>query len=362
MNPPVSGPFALNVPMKNKENDIQPLGTDFEVLEEAPAAPAATAPAAPRPMAANGPLFKSVSTGSIGLLVALAGLVMPYGAAEYAVLPALAASVVIWQLLSSGMGRSKQTSIPLKPFGAVLAIAAGGVSLGLGDGGMLGAIFAILGGVLSIAAPGMSKKADSKLPPAGAEVQVDNQFSKSLLAYLLVLFSLPMAWADGGGATGIATYLGGITFLFCLLGLWASWVGMFKGWQMPAVTGSLGMVLFLAPMEAALLGLFGVLNVFFADKFAAYGDPWPATDDMNIMFILAPLMCLFGGGLAAFELVQGAKKGMAANKQKKDEEIAARKAARAARRGDEPAKGDDKKSDAKSDKKDKGKDKKASKK
>ncbi|MGB0953686.1 MAG: hypothetical protein ACPG31_10700 [Planctomycetota bacterium] len=351
--------------MKNKENDIQPLGTDFEVLEEAPAAPAASAPAAPRPMAANGPLRKSVANGSIGLLVALAGLVMPYGAAEYAVVPALAASVVIWQLLSAGMGRTQMTSTPLKPFGAVLAIAAGGVSLGLGeDGGMLGAIFAIFGGVLSIAGPGMAKKADSKLPPAGPEVAVDNQFSKSLLAYLLVLFSLPMAWADGGGATGVGTYLGGITFLFCLLGLWASWVGMFKSWQMPAVTGSLGMVLFLAPMEAVLLGLFGVVNVFASDTIAGYGDPWPATDDMNVLFILGPLMCLFGGSLAAFELVQGAKKGMAVNKKKKEDEIASRKAARAARRGDEPAKAEDKKADAKSDNKDKGKekDKKAAKK
>lgn len=346
--------------MKNKEKEIQPLGTDFEVLEEAPAAPAAAAPAAPRPMAANAPLRKTVSSGSIGLLVALSGLLMPYGAAEYAVVPALAAAVVIWQLLASGMGRNKPTGAALKPFGAGLAIIAGalGIAMKAEDGAMLGSIFAILGGVLSLAAPAMGKKADSKLPPAGAEVEADNQFSKSMLAYLLVLLSLPMAWADGGNATGIGTYLGGITFLFCLLGLWASWVGMWKTWQMPAVTGSLGMVLFLAPMEAVLLGIFGVGNVFLADKFAGYGDPWPATDDMSMMYLAGPLMCLIGGGLAAFELFQGAKKGMEANKKKKEEEIAARKAARAARRGDAPEKGDDKKADdkkadAKSDKKDK---------
>lgn len=357
MNPPVSGPLPSNVPMKNKEKEIQSLGTDFEVLEEAPAAKAAAAPAAPRPMAANAPLRKTVANGSIGLLVALAGLVMPYGAAEYAVVPALAAAVVIWQLLSSGMGRNQATSAPLKPFGAALAILAGGLGIAMKDegGAMLGSIFAILGGVLSLAGPAMGKKADSKLPPAAPDVVADNQFSKSLLAYLLVLFSLPMAWADGGAATGIGTYLGGITFLFCLLGLWASWVGMWKTWQMPAVTGTLGMVLFLAPMEAVLLGLFGVLNVFAGDAFADYGNPWPGTEDMSMLYMLAPLMCLFGGGLAAFELFHGAKKGMEANKKKKEEEIAARKAARAARRGDEPAKGDDKKADAKSEKKDKDK-------
>ena len=65
-----------------------------------------------------------------------------------------------------------------------------------------------------------------------------------------------------------------------------------------------------------LLGLFGVLNVFAADTFAKYGDPWPATEDMSMLFLAGPLMCLFGGGLAAFELFQGAKKGIEANKKK----------------------------------------------
>lgn len=345
--------------MKNKEQEIQPLGMDFEVLEEAPKPSAAAA--ATRPGGGNPPLRKSVSNGSIGLLVALAGLLSPYGAPEYAGVAALASAVILWQLLSAGMGRVQATSIPLKPFGAILALVAGGVSLGLGEGGMLGAVLAILGGLLSLAGPALGKKADSKLPPAAPEVAVDNQFSKSLLAYLLILGSLPLAWADGGDATGIGTILGGLTFLFCLLCAWASWVGMWKLWAMPAISaGVLGLVLFLAPLEAFMLGLMGVARVFLGDSMDMLANAWPGTEEMSMTYLIGPLMCLVGGSLAMFELFHGAKKGLEANKVKKETEIAARKAARAARRDDDGKSGSDKgakedasakSSEAKSDKK-----------
>ncbi|MFK5955559.1 MAG: hypothetical protein QM477_03840 [Planctomycetota bacterium] len=335
--------------MKNKEKEIKPLGTKFEVLEEGPKPIAASRQGGARPGGAPMPLRKSVSSGSVGLLVALAGLFMHYGAPEYAAIPALAAAVVIWQLLSSGMARTQPTNTPLKPFGAVLAIAAGGVSFGLGDGsGIIGGILCIVGGVLSLAAPSMAKKTDAKLPPAGPDVPVDGQFSKSLLAYLLIILSLPLAWADGEGATGMNTILGGLTFLFCLLGMWSSWVGMWKLWAMPAITaGMLGLVLFLAPLEAIFLGLLGVARVFLGGNMEALVNAWPGEDTLPMLFLLGPIMALAGGSLATFELVQGAKKGLKANQEKKEAEIASRKAARAAKRGDAPATPDTKDDKAK---------------
>jgi len=318
------------------------MGTQFEVLEEAPT-PAA---GAPRSGGAPQPLRKVVATGSIGLMMALAGTVMPYRAAEYAFLPALAAAVILWQLLSSGMARTQATTKPLKPFGAILALAAGGVAFGLGNGdvtGVTGAILCIFGGALSLAAPSMGKKADSKLPPAPADAAVDEQFSKSLLAYLLITFGLSLAWTNDASATGLNTILGGLTFMFCLLGLWASWVGMWKMWAMSAfTTGSLGLVLFLAPLEAVFTGILGLARVFMGPSMEALGvmGAWPGDDAPGMMYAFGPLMVLVGGALATFELVQGAKKGLKSNQIKKDAEIASRKAARAVRRGDEPEKAD----------------------
>ncbi|MDA0666215.1 MAG: hypothetical protein O3A95_01380 [Planctomycetota bacterium] len=327
--------------MKNKEKEIKSLGTKFEVLEEGPKPVAAAQAAAPRPGGAPQPLRKAVATGSIGLMIALAGMAMPYGAAEYAFLPALAAAVILWQLLSSGMARTQATTLPLKPFGAILALATGGVALGLGAGGVTGAVLCILGGVLSLAAPGMGKKADSKLPPAPADLPVDQQFSKSLLAYLLIIFGLSLAWTNDPSATGLNTILGGLTFMFCLLGLWASWVGMWKMWAMPAfTTGSLGLVLFLAPLEAVFTGILGLSRVFMGSSMEQLGvlGAWPGDDAPGIMYAFGPLMVLAGGAFATFELVQGAKQGMKSNQVKKDAEIASRKAARAGRRGEEPEK------------------------
>ena len=215
--------------MKNKDKDILPLGTDFEVLESGPAA----APAPAAPMAGPVPLRKAVSNGSIGLLIALAGLALPYAAPRFETIAALAMAVIIWQLASAGLGRIKPAATPLKPFGAALAIVAGALGFAFPEdgAGMLGSVFALLGGLLAIAAPSMGKKADAKLPPAPADAPVDNQFSKSFLAYMMVLVSLPLAWSNGAMGddglvgpvgTGMHNVVGALTFLCCVLGLWAS--------------------------------------------------------------------------------------------------------------------------------------------
>jgi hypothetical protein len=330
--------------MKNKDKDIVPLGDDFEVVTPGPSA----APAA-RP-AASGPLRGAVAKSGVGLLVALAGLFMPYGAPSYVAIQAVAVAVVAWQLLALSMARVHAVNKAPMPIGAALAIVAGALGLtqaGETGVGMIGGVVAVLGGLLSIAGPAMAAKADSKLPPAGAEVPIDEQFSKSLLAYLLILTCLTPAWSNGGGSA-LTTYLGALTFLFCLLGAWASWVGMWKMWSMPAVSsGILGLVLFLAPLEAIMLGIFGLVRVVTGDDaMDLLANAWPGAGSQDFLqYGLPPLIVLLAGGLATFELIQGAKKGMKANKEKKDAEIEARKAARAARRGDAP-KADDKKADA----------------
>jgi len=337
--------------MKNKETEIMSLGSAFEVVEEKSHKPTE---AAPRPPvgAPSGPvpLRKSVSAGSIGLMIALAGLMSPYGAPQYQGIAALAIAFIVWDLVSSGLARVKPTASAHKPIGPALAIVAGVLGLAFkGDFGLLGGILAVVGGLLAIAAPAMHKAADAKLPPAPPDAPVDGQFSKSFLAYMLVLVSLPLAWSNGEGSSGLATYLGVVTFLCCVLGLWASWAGMWKMWSMPAVTsGILGLVLFLAPVEALLLGLFGVARVAMgADAPPILANAWPGAGAQDFLqYGLPALLTFVGGGYAGYELFHGAKKGLADNKAKQEAEVASRKAARATRRGDAaedaPAKADGK--------------------
>ena len=135
---------------------------------------------------------------------------------------------------------------------------------------------------------------------------------------------------------------------------------------MPAVTsGMLGMVLFLAPLEALFVGLLGIARVAMGD---GAGDlligAWPGVGSQDFLqYGLPPLLTLIGGCLAGYELFHGAKKGLADNKAKQEAEVAARKAARAARLGDDPAAAasEDDKKGAKDKKAKKGKDKKADK-
>ena len=191
----------------------------------------------------------------------------------------------------------------------------------------IGVFIALYGSLLALAAPFLGKKYDAKLPAAPAEPETDAQFSKSLLAYLLVLGGLPLMWA--ADTTGIASYLGSFTFLFCLIGAWASWAGMWKMWSMPAITsGTLGLVLFLAPLEAIIYGLFGLLRVVTGTD-GTIAAEWPGDVDAGFLaYGIGPVLVLVGGLIATYELFNGAKKGMAANKAKKQAEVDTRKANR----------------------------------
>ena len=259
--------------MKNKNNDIQPLPADVKILQKAPAVSASLS---------KQPVRKSVANGSIGLIFALAGLSLHYGAPDFSFVPGLIVALIAWELLSNGLLRINQTFSAHKPIIPFLALIAGALPLAIGDGsGLVGAVITVFGALLALAAPAIAKKADAKLPAAPAEPEVDGQFSKSLLAYLLVLAGLPLAWAEGD--FGNDSILGSLTFLFCLIGAWASWSGMWKMWAMPAITsGMLGLVLFLAPLEAVIYGLFGLLRVVTGTD-GAIASQWAGNVDAGFM-------------------------------------------------------------------------------
>ncbi|HEX9795080.1 MAG TPA: hypothetical protein VGC54_13945, partial [Planctomycetota bacterium] len=205
--------------------------------------------------------------------------------------------------------------------------------------GAIGAVFVLLGGALVIAAPALGGKRDAKLPPAVADAERDKQFTQSLLAYLLVFVGLLMPWASSG-ERGADSLFGALTLVFVGLVVWASWVGLWKLWTTPIVTGKLAIVLFLAPMEAALIGLLGVARVAMSGSEDPLGlqAAWPSRLDALdvweplLVFGGGPLLSLAGGGLAVWVLLHGTKAALATNKQRKAEETAARKAARDGRK------------------------------
>ena len=338
--------------MENKHKDIQSLGASFEVIEESASPTPAAAPAAPA--GAPQPIRAAVVRGSMGLAIGLAGVLAPYDAPQFAGLAALAAAAAAWALVRYGVLRGQPAALAIKPAVPALVLLAGALGLvgalsggtpeapgtfGNLGGGMLGGILALFGGLLAVTAGATTKKADAKLPPAGAEPAVDHQFSVSLFCYLVILAMMPLAWSSGGG-TGTGSILGILTMLFCVLGAMASFSGMFRGWAMRGVTGGLGgLVLFLAPLEALLYGALGVARVAMGDsakdQIPSMGLVWPGDGPQDFLqFGLPPLAVLLAGVYGTMVLFQGAKKGMAAEKQKKEAEIAARKAARDARKGD----------------------------
>ena len=323
--------------MNNENNHTEPLSADVKVSQQ---------PSAQQTSLSKQPVRKSLSIGSIGLIFALAGFLLPYPAADYAFVPSLMVMLIIWELLSNGLLRTNQTfkaHKPVIPFLALLAavlpfvvlksdavpFGTEGVAVGASP---IGVFIALYGSLLALAAPFLGKKYDAKLPAAPAEPETDAQFSKSLLAYLLVLGGLALVWAKNDGmkdVTGVESPLGAFTFLFCLIGAWASWAGMWKMWSMPAITsGTLGLVLFLAPLEAIIYGLFGLLRVVTGTD-GPIAAQWAGDVDAGFLaYGIGPVLVLVGGLIATYELFNGAKKGMAANKAKKQAEVDTRKANR----------------------------------
>ena len=281
------------------------------------------------------PIPASLARGSIGLVWALAGALSPYGLPEYAYIANLLSAIIIWELCANGLFRLEPSYKAHKVCVPLLGVIVGVLPflmapMNANPGPLTGTILILTGSLFALLAPFISKKADSKLPSAPEEAAVDVQFSKSFLAYLLVLIGLFLPWAGGESLNnGLSHWFGVMTFAFCFIGTWTNWAGMWKMWSMPSITsGALGLVLFLAPLDAIIYGLFGVLGVVMGVEIPEIRLVSGDISAGYAVYGVGPSLVLLGGLVATSELFIGAKKGLAANKAKKEAEIEARKAAR----------------------------------
>ena len=311
--------------MQNSSQPPEAFPTELEKVTDP-----ALAPQQPPVGAGPEPIRSVQSWASFGLLISLAGLMGTWGdgsnQAWWSLLRGGLAAFVAWTLLCGGLGAVKRAEMPKSSFlgGGLLVFIGAFLAFGVGEDLMAGsgALLAAFGGLLVLAAPSLGGKKDAKLPAPGPRVAVDGQFSKTLLAYLLIIGGLLVPWTET--ETGVDSMLGVITLMLALMMVWAAWVGMWKLWQMPVVTGKLGLVLFLAPIEAMILALMGLLRAKSPDQEGLIANAIQGGNPS----IDGPLLVLAGSLFALYLLFSGAKEAVEINKQKKADEIATRKAAR----------------------------------
>lgn len=359
---------------ENADKSIMSLGADFEAIEEvapadakaaqpapsteaAPSQPAAAATPTPArgvgvqaiPGASPfdppfGPIRSSNAWASMGLVIAASGLLGPWEAFGGNVLHGGLLAFSLWFLIRGGFLAVQRTGQPvpivlpvlLLVYGVLrLALAGGMDALGWGPmAGVMdasGALMTAIGGLIGVAMPKVAGKKDAKLPPPGTPLVLDRQFSRSLLAYLMIFIGLTMPWTDK--ASGSDSLMGVISLLLAMLMVWASWVSMWQLWQKSLVMGKMGLLLFLAPLECFMIGTIGLirlLNVKDQDGVIWFAKAYPnSTEEINFMaYSGGPLLVTLASGFALFLIFSGAKEAMAITKQKKVNEVAARKAAR----------------------------------
>ena len=100
----------------------------------------------------------------------------------------------------------------------------------------------------------------------------------------------------------------------------------------------LGAVLLLAPIEAILLGTFGLVRLKAGDQEALQWivDAWPG-EVVAAAHVPAILLTIGAGVYGTVILFKGVKSGMEANKKRQAAEVEARKAARAAKKKQQAA-------------------------
>lgn len=334
--------------MSDAPKEILDLGTDFEIIEDAvltssPAQPSAAETVAPISGGQLVPVSSVMSWQGLGLLLGISGLLAQWPEGPgLEMLKGLALAFALWQLLTSGLVAVKPTVSGGKPIAGGLLVLAGLAGMLLGDpesgGHSLAPILALIGGALAaVGATSLGGAKDQKLALPKAH-SLDPQFSQSLVVYLLALAGMLGPWGSGG-ERGMDSVFGLITLLCTLMAIWASWVGSWKLWSMPLVTGKLGILLFLAPVEILLLGLMGLLR--FAGEGNSVGEmalaAYPAAKDAVVAekFLVhgaAPLLTFLAGVAALGVLARSAKAAMAMAEEKKKADMEARKAARSKRK------------------------------
>lgn len=338
---------------ENQEKPVVSLGDDFEVIEEAPASTAPAADAAGPEVKGTvpsssfdpplGPIRSSNAWGSMGLVIAVAGLLGPWADHGGNFVHGLLLSFSVWFLIRGGFLAVQRTGATLPIMLPALLLVYSVLRIALPELEMLGweetsgaldasgALLTALGALISIAMPRtVAKKKDAKLPPPGNPLQLDKQFSRSLLAYLMIFFGLQMQWTDQ--STGVDSLGGVITMLLAMLMVWASWVAMWQLWQKPLVVGKLGILLFLAPMEALGMGIAGLVRVGMPGQAAFLDNAYPAGlgfEGGMLSYGGGPLLITLASCYALYLIGAGAKEAQELVKQRKAQEVEARKAARA---------------------------------
>jgi hypothetical protein len=357
--------------MENADKPVISFGDTLGAAEPAPAAAATPAEgkATARPGASSnpgvkpvpgagpldppfGPIRSSNAWASMGLVIAACGLMGEWANFGGNLLHGGLLAYSLWYLLRSGFAAVQRTGQTMPMALPVLLLIYGGLRLALPNGmaalgwnpsdslmDSSGALLTALGGLLALLMPKKAQKKDAGLPPAGQPLKLDQQFSRSLLAYLMIFIGLQMNWTDASVGTDS---LGGIlTLLLAMLMMWASWVSMWQLWQKPLVMGKLGLLLFLAPLEAVGVGLVGLLRVGMADEDSLVWiyNAYPATVEPDfIAYSGGPLLVTLASGYALYLIGAGAKEAVNISKQKKIDEVAARKAARAGKKTSSPGK------------------------
>ncbi len=358
---------------ENADKSIMSLGANFEAIDESPAKAADAAPSTEaQPAAATaagavpqrsmgvkaapgaaphdppfGPIRSANAWASMGMVIAAGGLLGPWAPDGANILHGGLLAYTLWFLIRGGFlavqrtGQQLPVVLPalLLVYGVLRLALPGGVSaLGWGaTEGLLdasGAMLTALGGLVAIMMPKVAGKKDAKLPPAGAPLELDKQFSRSLLAYLMIFVGLMMPWTDQ--AKGVDSLMGVISLLLAMLMIWASWVSMWQLWQKPLVMGKMGLLLFLAPLECfgiGAIGLIRLMNIEKEDGSFTFGGAYPSDGPVDFMaYSGGPLLVLLASCYALYLIGTGAKEAMAISKQKKADEVAARKAARATKK------------------------------
>jgi hypothetical protein len=358
--------------MENADKPVISFGGPLEAAEPAPAAAAkATAPSGAssnpgvKSMPGSGPLDppfgpirSSNAWASMGLVIATCGLMGEWADFGGNLLHGGLLAYSLWFLLRSGFAAVQRTGQTMPMALPVLLLIYGGVRLALPDGidalgwsssatlmDSSGALLTALGGLLALLMPKKAQKKDAGLPPAGQPLQLDQQFSRSLLAYLMIFVGLQMSWTgisdEGSFSSGTDSFGGILTLLLAMLMMWASWVSMWQLWQKPLVMGKLGLLLFLAPLEALIVGLAGLARVALPDmeKLEWLVLAYPGTVEQGFLaYSGGPLLVTLASCYALYLIGTGAKEAVNITKQKKADEVAARKAARADKKSGSAAK------------------------
>ncbi|MCH2101977.1 MAG: hypothetical protein MK209_08665 [Planctomycetes bacterium] len=345
---------------ENQDSPVLSLKDSFEVIEEtqtstppdssaAQAGVAGVAGASPfdPPL---GPIRSANAWGSMGLVMAVAGLLGPWADTGGNLIHGALLSITVWFLVRGGFLAVQRTGASVPPalplalmiYGILRVSLSGGMgSLGWqesgGAMGVSGALMTIIGGLLGFLMPRtVAKKKDAKLPPAGSPLQLDKQFSRSLMAYLMVFFGLQMNWTDT--SVGTDSLFGVFTMLFAMLMVWASWVAMWQLWQKPLVLGKLGMLLFIAPMEVLAMGIVGLIRTGMPGKIGMVDDAYPGSIEGGFLaYGGGPLLITIAGCYALYLVFAGAKEAQAMVKERRAQEVEARKAARAKKKDDSAA-------------------------